>query len=96
MTTAGAVRAMAQTSLRDGSASSVSRVMTVCLSVCVVSSSGDWPETVMVSSSAPISRCRSTRDGRVGVDDDPFLQRAPESLQRRLDGVGVPGTSRVN
>ena len=61
ITIPGTTRDIDQISVRLGMRASVSRLMTVCCSALVVSSRGDSPVTVSVSSSTPISRRRSAR-----------------------------------
>ena len=61
MTTAGAVRAIAQMSCRAGKVSISSRGITVWRRVDAVSSSGVSPVTVTVSSRAPTASSRSAR-----------------------------------
>ncbi len=60
-TTLGMTRVIDHTSMRFGSACSVSWLSTVCLSADVVSSSGDSPDTTTPSSNCPIGRLKSAR-----------------------------------
>ena len=84
MMTLGMTRVTDQMSTRFGSASSSSRVMTVCLSALVVSSSGASPVTVTPSWPSPDLEPEIGARGRVRIDKDvPKLERA-ESPAARL------------
>ena len=87
MMTLGMTRVTDQMSTRFGSASSSWRVMTVCFSALVVSSSGASPVTVTPSCMAAHFEPQVGARGRVRVDEDvAHLERA-ESLQLAFDDV---------
>ena len=72
-----------------GTLSITSRVTTTCCLVFWRSTTGDWPETVIVSATLPT--CRSALMAAVNpvVSSNALAPDGVEALQRKGDGVGA-------